>query len=239
MSRVFDTNNANYLVTAAASATYNFNSSNALTMAFWWKKAADGARQGLFTTDNNDAQVYFSDGAAGAGNLLTVLGLTESVFLNSGANTVLVADGWVHLALTWNATSGAWVLYKNGISIGSGTSTGTFDNSTASVFLGKCGNGNVSGNGKMAYAAIWKSVLSGANITTLQTSTTPETTDAANCVGSWYLNGVGGSLTDHSATANDMTVQGTVSGDSDDPTIASGGGLESMSFLIATGMLDD
>jgi hypothetical protein len=233
MSRVFDTTNTNYLVTAT-NAAYNFNSSNALSVAFWWKKAADGAAQGLMATnESKDAQLFFDDGSAGAGNKLTDLGLNESVFLSSGANTVLVADGWVHIAFTHNATSGAWVLYKNGVSIGSGTSAGTFtDSSAVSVYLGKSLTLGLAGNGKMAYAAIWKSALSGANVTSLQTSTTPESIDSANCVGSWYLNGAGGSLTDHSATANDMTVQGTVAGDADDPVIGGGGSSIAASLLL-------
>jgi hypothetical protein len=239
MSRVFDTSNANYLLSASAPAAYNINSTNQISWAFWVKRAADGGHRGLVSGGSvKAAQLLFGDGAGGAGNKLELLGLGESFFGDSGANTILTADGWVHLAFTHNATSGAWIMYKNGANIGSGTNTGTFFNGQDSILLGKDGTFAVSANGKMAYAAIWKTVLSGANITSLQTSSTPESINGSNCIGSWHLNGAGGDLTDYSATGVDMTVQGTVAGDADDPTFATSSGKLIGGVLLSPGIFN-
>jgi hypothetical protein len=147
---------------------------------------------------------------------------------------------WAHVAVVF-ASSSSRTPYLNGTA--GTTATNTFFVPTPAslviTVLGDraFGDGSFSGaplKGKMAYWAMWNSALSGANITSLAGGADPSTIATGNLAAYWILAGTTSPEPDDAASF-DMTIVGTMTGDTgDNPTIDGGGGAPANhnSFLL-------
>lgn len=221
MSRVFTGNAANYLA-PASNAAYNLGAAHAISFATWIKRNSTGS--GHTMLGKTDTSYYF---LISSGDKADAEGSTSKV----GATSITNDGLWHHVAFTSDA-AGNWVWYLDGVSDASGSAYSAAGNTTNLITLGQVA-GILPLDGKLAYLALWGTQLTSGNVTTLQTSTTPELV-GSGCIGSWHMStNDGSSVVDSSATANDATVTGTVAFDSDNPSI--GGGSSSHGKLLLLG----
>ena len=102
---------------------------------------------------------------AGTKSLRIGVSSAGSATVEASTNYTPSTATWYHFVCTWNA--GAWVMYVNGASIGSGTTsvTALFDN-TETLKLGKRGDGGLL-NGLQDEIGLWSRAITSDEVTTL------------------------------------------------------------------------
>lgn len=200
----------NYL-TATSNAAYN--NLTAWSMSLWVKKATDGTLQGLAGTNDNtgySAQILASNvirGRDGAGN--TVGDSTDTV----------TGTAWHHIVLTYNGSTGNWIIYYDDDGTPASSTFGTVTQLQSAVNICRDSNALLNpaaNNTKIALVAMWNSILTSGNVTSLKATCSPESVATASNIASWKL--TNGNLTDSSATANNMTNANSLAGSTDEPT---------------------
>lgn len=208
MSYAFTGNSADFLA-PASNAVYGQAPVTAMSLAFWFKRTSTGRSDLVY--GRTDASMYFF---VNASDKLDAEGGVSKV------GTASIGTGaWHHYCWTSDA-SGNWVWYIDGVSDATGSGW-TWGGTTQTVHVGAVSS--VSCSGKIAYLTLWSTQLSGGNVTTLQTATTPESV-GSGCVAAWHLST--SALTDSSGTANDLVLTnggGSISFDADNPSIGGGG----------------
>jgi hypothetical protein len=123
--------------------------------------------------------------------------------------TTMIAGKWWHACGTITS-GGSAVLYINGVSDGTGTSS--FGNpSTATAGIGYDPVNNRFWTGYIADVAVWNTALSSGQVTQLFNGTRPINVNSANLQGWWPCDGFSNTTeTDRSANANNGTVTGAL-----------------------------
>lgn len=168
-----------------------------------------------------------------------------SNLLNSGSSfcsTATFADGsWHHVAVTLSGSPTATtIFYKDGTADASGSvavgGSGYLGAMGQVLTLGADLLGPQSSTGlKLAYVGIWMSTLTGANITSLQTTLSPELVDVVNVKSLWKMDTT--SLTDSGTLSHALTeaTTGTEAfSAADNPIVTSPGTLQAGTLGIVT-----
>lgn len=199
----------NYL-TATANAAYG---TSTWSMSLWVKKAGDGTLQPL---------AGGSLGSGFAGQILVTNAIrgrdVDGTTVLDASDTV-TGTGWHHIVWTYNGGTGEWfIYYDNDLTPATGTSgLQTQSASNAEEICRTSINFVVAPvNTKIALVAHWNTVLTSGNVASLNATCSPESVATASNIASWKL--TNGSLTDSSATANNMTNPNSLAGSTDEPT---------------------
>jgi len=175
MSILFDNTDDEISFGTCADAVMTEN--GALTISMWFKQTAGDVGKLIVRGNSSNDRVVLETKATQALQF-TVQGLTT---LNRLTNTGMFSDGaWTHVLLTWDGSTTAanvhiyignignsWVLTECSYATTTNGAT-VFDNSAYAVVVGDRNVGSGFG-GSIAEVALWSSVLSGANITSLST----------------------------------------------------------------------
>jgi hypothetical protein len=190
----------------ADNAAYTLTSP-AMSFACWLKMTSLSAYQAIIGQAST-AWLYRVEGVANK------LG-AETPSASKASASALTSGTWTHVAFTSDG-SGNWAWYINGASDASGSGY-IWSSPDATCYVGQTGGGQFL-DARIAYLAIWSTGLTSGNITTLQSSTTPESV-GSGCVASWHMNTE--TLDDFSATNNPLVATGAVF-DADNPTLGPG-----------------
>ena len=127
---------------------------------------------------------------------------------------------WYHIAFTHNSTSGAGIVYINGSQVHTYSHTGNGFHSNISAYIGVGRWYYALSDAKIDGIAIWNSVLSASDVTSIYNSGVPSDISSLSPVGHWRMgddsndsasaNGNIATITDSSGNGNDAT-QGTAS----------------------------
>lgn len=194
-------------------AAYQLNAT-AFSFACWIKLTSTGSYQTVIAQASTSWQYRIE----GAGNKLDA----ETTSVSKLGATALTSGVWKHIAFT-SDSSGNWVWYVNGVSDASGSGY-TWSGQDQTCYVGQNGLTSQFLDARIAYLALWNTGLTSANITTLQTSTTPELV-GSGCIASWHLNT--SALTDSSNINNPLVATGATF-DADNPSLGGGGGSAPM-----------
>jgi len=140
---------------------------------------------------------------------------------NAGEGVAL--NVWTHVAVTYDASAGTCLQYKNGQHIYTEASLGNVINdSTATFSIGRRDDGDLFFDGLLDEVMIFDRILTGAEINDLYTrkGQKPFGWDA-NLQGYWQLNELSGTRTDQTDNANDLTDNNTVTALTDVPFVGS------------------
>lgn len=136
-----------------------YTGSNNFTISFWFTPRADpaAAQQLILLADaGSDTQLDIRYGNEGS-NVLRGGRTRNGIVSNWITETVnLVVGTWYHIVLTYNGTSGAINLYRDGVDKGDATQTGTGNDGYTSA----CSLGASIGGGSYASVGIDELVLS-------------------------------------------------------------------------------
>ena len=133
----------------------------------------------IHTGTNNDNKIAI---------LFINQGGTEVIRFNSrggSSNTILdhnysasdsVDNGWTHFVATWDRTANKMVMYLNGSSVATSTSSiANFATTADTIYLGKPGNAdNAFFQGHFSSFALFDAVLSGSDVSTIYNSGSPD-----------------------------------------------------------------
>lgn len=177
-----------------------------VTMSVWVNPTnATGTQAPMWSGNSNSSGYGLVHSSSGDGNFYAFV-VGTSFF---GGGTKIPLNLWSNIILTGDG-SGNWHIYLNGTSAGSLSSfTGTTPSGQSLV--GAAYNGAISSPfaGSCADAAVWNTVLSGANITSLLNGVRPVNVNSAN-LKAWYpLDGYASPETDLSGSGNNLTLTGT------------------------------
>lgn len=230
MSRVFNANLSNYMSAGSALVTaYPF------TIAGWFKtgdiataqtiwSAADAASddEDWFLGMHSDATITSRVKAGGGG------------FSSFTAGTVS-ANTWVHVAGVF-ASASSRTPYLNGTA-GTTETTAVTPSNLDNFIFGQLRRLNPAQpvDGKLGYWGLWNNALSGANITSLAGGALPSAVSSGTLVSWWRMLGTASPETDHQSS-NDLTITGTVTGDTGDNPISEGGGGSDHNSLTLLGV---
>jgi hypothetical protein len=227
MSRVFDHNVADYL-SATSNSAYNVGGTGPWSIALWIKRTSVDDDAVEYLIDQNSENWSLSVNGGPSVNTIRFIG-TSSISSIGKVNDT----NWHHVAFTTDGSAN-FVFYIDGASAGSGA-LGLATIGQAGIWVGIRSNLTLPYDGKLGYVTVWSTQLSSANITTLQTSKTPETV-GSGCVAAWHLDT--SSLADSSSTNNPLAVTGTVPFDTDNPLDPSpANDLPSSQQLVGIGVM--
>lgn len=126
----------------------------------------------------------------------------------SYSSTTLSTGTWYHLAVTRSASRGI-TFYVNGSSAGTHTRTGSPSTGTLDINIGSDSGGNYL-NGLIDEVAVFNSVLSASDISSIYNSGTPNDISSLSPVGYWRMGdndgGTGTTITDQGSGGNDGTL---------------------------------
>jgi len=135
---------------------------------------------------SNDILVADFEEASGANT-----GLNHPI-TGAGAGATVTRNTWTHVAVTYNISSGTWILYKNGVNAGTiniaaGTVPENISKQFASIGSALTSTGAPGGffNGKIDEVRIWNRPLSPSEVMTNMNS---ELTSGTGLLGRWGLN---------------------------------------------------
>lgn len=200
-----------------------------VSAALWFKAPSDSVEHPLlswYQSDDFAPYVALAVTSAGKGNAYLADGSSFTKSAISSAS--ITANAWQHLALTFDGSAGSNPVlgYLNGVSF---QVTGdTFTNwpsgqSPQRFKFGSNYNNSIYYTGLIAYPAVWDVVLSGGDITSLQ-SALPSSVQSGNLQRYWepdsYVDVQGSGMT-FSETYGNVTNSG------DNPTLGGGGGASS------------
>lgn len=218
MSRDFPGTASNYLSIGDAAAIDI--TGTALTVAAWVRPdttsglhfiASKGIDSGnvQYNLYQNAAAIQFAIGDATSNDDLGVAAQVSS-------------GSWQHFTGRKNGTgAGAQELFKNGVSVGTGTSNRTIQNTAQNLFIGQRSDNNAvtAFDGLIAEVAIWNVALSNSNILSLGSGASPLGINPGNLKGYWRLAGTASPEPDSSGSGNSASIVGTVPAGASDPVI--------------------
>jgi prophage tail gpP-like protein len=138
------------------------------------------------------------------------------LLLNPGVAVIGVSSGaipdgtWVHLGLTWNATTYAYQFFTNGVLDGSGTASPFTIAAATNYFIGSNGpSPDYVYGGDMSDLAVWDTILPSAKFASLAAKTRANQIGLnANLIGYWPMLGLSPEP-DKSGFGNDAVLSGT------------------------------
>lgn len=202
---------ANYPFTVAGW----FKTTDVATFQVCWCESDSGLNNDGFLVGMDASGNAYSHAKAGGGSLPATAGAVS-------VNT------WVHLAAVFTSSTSR-TMYLNGVAGSTDTNSMT-PGSLVVTGLGDRIFGDLSYSsqpikGKISHWAMWNTALSGANITSLAGGAAPNTVAGGSLVAYWVLAGTASPEPDTSGSGFNMTITGTMTGDTgDNPSIAGGGG---------------
>ena len=126
------------------------------------------------------------------------------------ANTALSAGTWHHVAVTWTSGTGAVAFYLDGAADGTGTSKTTMSTNAGVLEIGKNPSFSNWYTGLMDEFALFNSVLSASDITSIYNSGVPGDISSLSPVSWWRMGdndgGTGTTITDQGSGGNDGTL---------------------------------
>lgn len=194
---------------------YQYASATQFTYSFWIKTTDTGSSHwiGNSLSGGADTRAHFG---TKAGSYYFLLGNSTNQYQVSNAGSASgVTDGnWHHLVFQWDGTNTNGVnLYVDGNTtpVFTYTSTQASVASTAALKWGIGWGGSFYAyDGLMDEAAIWESILTTSDITTLYNSGVPGDITTLNPVGWWRMgdddSGTGTTITDQGSGGNDGTL---------------------------------
>jgi hypothetical protein len=219
----FDGNNdclATYDLQKGGSSAFT-SSTDDVSMSGWVKLNSFLNDAGLFGFGRTQNGAAMNSGSVA--NIATYTNGSIYMHINGSAFNVpgtLNTGEWYHIAFTHNSTSGAGIVYLNGNQVHTYTKVGNGYHTNLSAYIGV---------GRWAYAfsdadiddvAIWNSVLSPSDITSIYNSGVPSDLAPLNPVGYWRMgdhsndsatsSGNIATITDSSGNGNDA-IQATAS----------------------------
>jgi len=170
---------------------------------------------------------YF-DGYAGNGGHQFYSSSNKVAFFDTGtggapsfSSTTLSTGTWYHLAVTRSASRGI-TFYVNGSSAGTDTRTGSPSTGTLDIKIGSDAGPSNYLNGLIDEVAVFNSVLSASDITSIYNSGTPADLTSYSPVGWWRMgdndSGSGTTITDQGSGGNDGAFGNSPTFSTDVPT---------------------
>ena len=194
----------------------DFDMTDALSMAVWVNASS------LTSSSGSPAVISKGRSSGGTGYGLRTgggqpqtygypnIGLNDGAGNNGGgsSSSAITTGTWYHIAGTWDGNTAN--IYLNGILTGSESwpSFGSLTDSSIPLLLGKESTGlSWFYEGLMSNAAVWDSVLTGAQVAELATGTAPS--DVGAPVGAWGLDaGSGDTVADTTGNGHSGTIYG-------------------------------
>lgn len=209
MSRVFDSSqvggNAESLITSASAV---YNTLSVFTWSIWVNpKSTGGNKFGTpFVKDPATAYSPFLQFNGNATTTFTGGVASNATSASTTLNVTVPLNTWTNVVMTFNFSGDKIIhIFINGIEPSSGQTalTGSLLSDSGSGYeFGNDGFGD-GWDGSLAEAALWNTVLTGGQITSVAASTTGVATiQAANLVGYWHLCGTASPEPDVSGNGN-------------------------------------
>lgn len=192
-----------------------------------------------------DAECMVQYGAGGGSNnnsisLRTTTTAQASVRITDTTNTTqstvatALESAWHHYAGVFNTTSSR-TAYLDGSASNENTVSKSITASFDELIVGKeFGSNSFNYTGYLAHVALWKSVLSGAQISSLAAGANPQTIDAANLI-AYYPMTSSGNVGEDIIGGYNLTLAGTTAYDSNNPTVDAYSTYKSRLMLLGIG----
>ena len=149
----------------ATSATFTLPASYTMAGWFYLPAASSGQNAQLLGSTNPHVILAINTSTSGGSPVTWSerIGYGASMAYFAWNPSVFPTGTWVHLAATYNNTTGAFAIYRNGVQAGSGANQGT--TSVAGFNVGSFSGGTMLTSGsKIAKVKVWNSALSAAQI---------------------------------------------------------------------------
>ena len=195
--------------------TYQYASATQFTYSFWIKTTDTGSSHwiGNSLSGGYDTRCHFGT-KGGAYYILLGNSSNQYQVSNAGSASAVTDGNWHHMVFQWDGTNTNGVnLYVDGNTtpVFTYTSTQASVASTAALKWGIGWGGSFYAyDGLMDEAAIWESILTTSDITTLYNSGVPGDITTLNPVGWWRMgdddSGTGTTITDQGSGGNDGTL---------------------------------
>jgi hypothetical protein len=203
MARSF--NGSSDKITIASGISALFPAS--VTMSIWFYNYANAYNTLQTMGDPTNGNIGIKTYVKSNGTMAAYRGST-SIYDGTGAVTVS-ANTWAHFALT-GATATDYIGYVNGVvDKNAGGSAGAIDYTNAIYTLGIDGNGNHWMGGNLAEAAVWNTILTPGEVSSLALGLRPPAIRPANLISYLPVDGISSPEPDFSGNAFNGTLTGT------------------------------
>ena len=158
------------------------NAATALTFSFWGKKATGdilGIEAFASATDKVVLYWWSTD--------VVYWGVRDTGTPTAATGALAGFGNWHHFAGTYDGSSGTIKLYIDGDLINTQTGAPAATTDLSSNFIIGKSNGTSWGEGKISNVAVWDSVLTDGNITTIYNNGTPGDLDSLSPISWWKL----------------------------------------------------
>ncbi len=175
-----------------------------LSISFWLKKGVDAFNAYVFARSTSQ-WIIFQNGANNS--------LKYRLITNGGTYTkiggAILDSQWHHCAFVWDSSANTFDIYEDGVKIGTSTTTsGSLISSTDTAYIFSATNGAPYSSGNLDELAIFDSVLSQTDITSIYNGGVPNDIASLSPL-SWWRMGDGDTsptLTDNGSGGNDGTM---------------------------------